>query len=90
MDIVKKGTCLVVQILCWAALAMLAIGLLAGEDDGAAGMDPAVERAAITAAAQRYDQAMEEYGDPMAADAVAQALYEELGGARESWQVRAQ
>lgn len=89
MDILKKGTCLVVQILCWAALTLLTVWLIATES-GESVNPEVMDRAAMVAAAQEYDRVMEEYGDPIAANAVAQARYEELGGTRESWQVRAQ
>lgn len=67
-----------------AALVFLLV-LLTPVSNGEVG-ESATDRAAMVAAAGRYDEVLERTGDPFTADMQAQDLYIELGGIRDYWQ----
>ena len=77
---------MLLRMICIAILTVIVCILLvtpAPAEDNASSVD----RAAMVAAAARYDDVMAETGDYLLADALAQELYLELGGTRDYWQV---
>lgn len=74
-----------VRMVCLAVLVVIVCVLLVTPASKSSS-EGATDRAAMVAAAARYDDILEQTGDRFMADTLAQELYLELGGTRDYWQ----